>query len=822
MKKAIVLVFLFVATSFFAQVTGTVTDTEGQALPVVSVYLENSITGTSTNENGAYELVLKKTGNHTIVFQFLGFKTLKKKVVITSFPFKLDAQLAEVKILLDEVTINSKENPANKIIRNVIANKKKNSEKIKAFTADFYSRGLYKIKNAPKKILGQELGDLGGGLDSTRSGIIYLSETISKISRQKPNNFKEHIIASKVSGSDNGVSFNRAEEVNFNLYNNTIELGNDIISPLSNYAFGYYTFKLVGTFYDKNGKLINKIKILPKRKNDRVFNGFVYIVEDDWAIYGSDISVTGAQVNLPMVDVLHLKQSYNHAIKNDAWVVISQTIDFKIGLFGFHVNGRFSATYSNYNFTPDFDESTFGKEILSFEKEATKKEKTYWNTLRPVPLTTEEVSDYVVKDSIKVVRKSKEYLDSIDTKRNKFSLLAPLTGYTYRNSHQKWLITLDAPLKNLNFNTVQGWNSAVGITYFKRLNDTGKWMRAKANFSYGFSDKKFRPKAHVTYKWDNLSRPILQVSAGVTTPQFNAKKPISSFWNSISSTFFERNYMKIYEKTFANISFSKELFNGFRMNSSLEFANRKPLVNTTNYSSINVKEVMYTSNNPQDPTAFLPSFNAHKIWTFQVGANIRFGQKYLSYPDRKSNVSSPAYPSVYIGYKKLFGADDSQKNSDVLYTQLNQNISLGSFGSFKYKAKGGVFLEQKDISFIDYAHFNGNKLAISPTSGTLNNFNLLDYYAYSTNDKYTEIHAEHNFKGFILNKIPLLNRLNFHVVAGAKGLFTGDRKPYTEASIGLDNIGWGKWRFLRIDYVISKGGINQKQHGFVFGLSLFN
>lgn len=822
MKKIPALVFLFIATSFFAQVTGIVTDTEGERLPVVSVYLENSITGTTTNENGTYELALKKTGNHTIVFQFLGFKTLKKKVVITSFPFKLDAQLAEVKILLDEVMINSKENPANAIIRNVIANKKKNSTKIQAFTADFYSRGLYKIKNAPKKILGQDLGDLGGGLDSTRSGIVYLSETISKISHQKPDNFKEHIIASKVSGSDNGVSFNRAEEVNFNLYNNTIELGNDIISPLSNYAFGYYTFKLVGAFYTENGKLINKINILPKRKNDRVFNGFVYIVEGDWAIYGSDISVTGAQVNLPMVDVLHLKQSYNYATKNDAWVIISQTIDFKIGLFGFHVNGRFSAAYSNYNFNPSFNENTFGKEILSFAKEATKKDSTYWNTLRPVPLTTEEVSDYIVKDSIKVVRKSKKYLDSIDTKRNKFSLLAPLTGYTYRNSYQKWSINVASPLGNLNFNTVQGWNSTVGVTYFKRLNDTGKWMRAGADFAYGFSDKKFRPKAHITYKWDNLSRPILRISAGVTTPQFNAKNPISSFWNSISSIYFERNYMKIYEKTFANVSFSKELFNGFRMNSSLEFANRKPLVNTTNYRSRDVKEVSYTSNDPQDPTNFLPSFTAHKIWTFQVGASIRFGQKYLSYPDRKSNVNNSAYPSVYIGYKKLFGANDSQKNSDVLFTQLNQHSTLGNLGDFTYRVKGGFFLKKKNVSFIDYAHFNGNKLAISPAVGTLNNFNLLDYYAYSTNDKYTEIHTEHNFKGFILNKIPLLNRLNFHVVAGAKGLFTSDRKPYTEASIGVDNIGWGKWRFLRVDYVISKGGINQKQSGFVFGLSLFN
>jgi hypothetical protein len=122
---------------------------------------------------------------------------------------------------------------------------------------------------------------------------------------------------------------------------------------------------------------------------------------------------------------------------------------------------------------------------------------------------------------------------------------------------------------------------------------------------------------------------------------------------------------------------------------------------------------------------------------------------------------------------------------------------------------------------MDYAHFNGNKLSISPNSGTTNHFNLLDYYAYSTNSRFAEFHGEHNFKGFLLGKIPLINRLNFHVVAGAKGLFTGDRKPYTEASIGIDNIGFGKWRFLRVDYVISKGGINQKQKGFVFSLSLF-
>ncbi|NVK52903.1 MAG: carboxypeptidase-like regulatory domain-containing protein [Flavobacteriaceae bacterium] len=822
MKKIALAYCLFLASFLNAQIKGQITSTKKEALSFVSVYLDGTVTGTTSNDEGYYELPLKKVGKYTVVFQFLGFKTLKKKIEIRDFPFKLNVQLKEETVTLDEVTIDSKENIAHKIIRNVIANKDKNEAKVLQYTADFYSRGLYKIKNAPKQILGQKLGDFGGGLDSTRSGIIYLSETFSKISHQKPNKFKEHIVASKVSGSDNGVSFNRAEDANFNFYKNTIEIGNEIISPIANYAFGYYSYKLVGSFYEKNGQQINKIQVIPKRKNDRVFSGFLYIVEDDWALYGADISVTGAQVNLPMVDRLRFKQSFNKANETRAWVLISQTIDFKIGMFGIKINGRFSSAFTNYNFNPNFTKNTFGKEILSFENNATKKDTTYWNKLRPIPLTTEEVKDYVVKDSIKIVRKSKKYLDSIDAKNNKLSWTFPLSGYTYRNSYKKWSLNFDSPIEHLSFNTVQGWNSSLGFSYFKTLNETGKWMNFSTNFNYGFSDKQLRPTFSFAYKWDNITRPILRISGGKTTRQFNNQNPISKLYNTISSIFYEQNYLKIYEKTFVNVGFSKELANGFWFNSSLEYADRRPLINTTNYSARNIENREYTANDPQDPANFSPSFNQHQIWTLNVGTTIHFGTKYLSYPDRKFTVYNNNYPSLYVGYRKTFGSNNSQNHSDLFYTRIGQRFSLGNLGNSKYRIKAGYFLNKKDIPFMDYAHFNGNKFAFPSPNGTMNSFNLLDYYSHSTNDKYAEFHGEHNFKGFLLSKIPLINKLNFHVVAGAKGLFTGDRKPYTEASIGIDNIGWSKWRFLRIDYVISKGGIYQKQNGFVFTLGLFN
>ena len=102
------------------------------------------------------------------------------------------------KVVLDEISISTGENPANKIIRKAIDNKNNNTDKFKEYTSNFYSRGLFKVKNAPEKILGRSLGDLGGGLDSTRTGIIYLSETVSEITFKKTQkNLKKRFLLQK-------------------------------------------------------------------------------------------------------------------------------------------------------------------------------------------------------------------------------------------------------------------------------------------------------------------------------------------------------------------------------------------------------------------------------------------------------------------------------------------------------------------------------------------------------------------------------------------------------------------------------------------------
>jgi len=146
---------------------------------------------------------------------------------------------------------------------------------------------------------------------------------------------------------------------------------------------------------------------------------------------------------------------------------------------------------------------------------------------------------------------------------------------------------------------------------------------------------------------------------------------------------------------------------------------------------------------------------------------------------------------------------------------------MGSFGSTLYNLKAGTFLDGDAISFADYHHFNGNQTRVGTSANYTNVFNLLPYYALSTNKSYFEGHFEHDFKGFILGKVPLLNKLNYNLIIGAHYLSTEENKPYTEFSVGMDNVGFGKFRFLRVDYLHSFHGGND-WGAFVFGLKFLD
>src|SRR5690606_9684322 len=118
---------------------------------------------------------------------------------------------------------------------------------------------------APKRFLGVDIDQIGReiGLDSNRTGIVYLSESESRIMVEPPGNFREEMISSKFSGNNRAFSFNRAADLKLNFYENIQPIIDGLsprpfVSPIADNALGYYRYRLLGTT-EENDLTIHKI-----------------------------------------------------------------------------------------------------------------------------------------------------------------------------------------------------------------------------------------------------------------------------------------------------------------------------------------------------------------------------------------------------------------------------------------------------------------------------------------------------------------------------------------------------------------------------------
>ncbi len=803
-----------------AQVTGAITDPKGDPLPFASVYVKGTSIGTTSNIDGEYRLELNP-GSYDLVFQFVGFKQRVEKITVGNKTLQLDVVLEEQPIELGEVVVRADaEDPAYAVIRKAMERRKYYRDQVDAYACDVYVKGNIKFLNAPEKFLGRDLGDLAGTLDSNRQGIIYLSESQSKLYFKEPNLYKEEMISSKVSGNDNGFGFNRASDMDFNLYENTADFNRQIVSPIASNAFSYYKYKLIGTYFDEDGRLINKIEIIPKRNEDPVYRGMIYIAEDLWNIRSADLLLLQGNINQPGLDSLYIKQVYVPVKEPDVWRIFSQAITFRAGLFGFRLGGTFTGIYSNYNLEPNFKPNFFGNEIFKVEEGANDKSLAFWDTIRPIPLTQEETIDYVRKDSLQEIRRSKPFLDSLDNKNNQFKVADIFFGYNYNNSYERRYFNINSPVTTIQFNTVQGWNADLNIGYRREFDENNiRWWSARGSVNYGFSDKRLRGTLGINYRFEQKHQTSLSVSGGIDAVQFNPNNPISKTLNTLYSLIGKQNYMKLYDKAFGRVNFQRELVNGVFLSTGLEYAQRSPLQNTTDFSWNKKAERSYEPNDPLG-NEFAPSFEQSEALTFTANLRLRYKQKYVTYPDRKFNYGSKL-PDLWIQYRKGIRSFGSDVNYDLLAVRLSENyISLGVFGAMEFNLEAGKFMNDNSLQFMDYRHFLGNQTVFGSPARYSSSFFLLPYYEYSTDDSYVQAHFQHNFDGWILGRIPLIRKLGWSEIFKAGFLYTPENEEYLELGFGLNNIGFGVFRIFRFDTVWSRNASGKWDWGYMIGINM--
>ncbi len=119
---------------------GRVTDAEtGEGLPFVSISFPNSTFGTTTNFEGNYSFKAIPTGD-SIVATYVGYNS-KAKVITKAAVQTINFQLQANTLKLAEVLVRPTENPAFKIMRQVVAHKAANNkDKLSAYQYETYNK----------------------------------------------------------------------------------------------------------------------------------------------------------------------------------------------------------------------------------------------------------------------------------------------------------------------------------------------------------------------------------------------------------------------------------------------------------------------------------------------------------------------------------------------------------------------------------------------------------------------------------------------------------------------------------------------------------
>jgi hypothetical protein len=851
-----------------AGVRGTIAASDEPTLAFATIYVKQLGTGTTANENGAYEIQLDP-GRYELVFQHVSHETQVKIIDVTDAFLELNIVLKPQAVLLSEVVVGgNQEDPAYTIMRKAISKASYHRQQLDSYSARVYIKGAGKLIDYPwlaKSTLKKN------GIEKDR---VYLSESISEVQYTRPNKFKEKVISIRSDGKDNNTSPNGYIFGSF--YEPEIA---ETISPLSPKAFSYYKFEYQGTFKDRD-YTVSKIKVTPRSKGDNVVDGMIYIVEDWWAIHSVDIKTTKLGINAT------IKAVYA-PIEDKAWLPVSHRFKVDGKVFGFEFEYNYFATVSGYKIklnpklvVPEMDvidekiEKDHAKEIqkknaeltkrakksqdqskqlqerLAAGKEITRKElktiikdyekqdrksskepeilsetefkidsgaykkdSTYWSSIRPIPLTKEEVKGYEKTDSMSLILKKKEAGDTLKQSKHKgFQVYDILLGDNYKiSTHSNFKI--HTPIGG--FNTVDGYNINYRLTFGTILQDTSKTrFTVSPMLRYAFQREQFSGTLNAVFRTKKYR---LKIEGGRYIRQFNANEPILPIVNTLTTLLLEQNLMKIYEREFIDLSYNRKISKFITVHTSWSFMKRYERFNTAFYKWVDRKSIEgYTPNAPENDELASTSFPAHEAFTGFINITARPWLKFRIRNGEKHEIgnSSPTFSFQYTkGFNNLFSSD---VNFDLAELRVRHQFDVGVRGRLGFSLSGGAFLNTRRMYFMDYKHFMGNRTPLI-TADPVGSFRLLDYYKYSTNENYFSANVHYHFRKFLVTRFPLVRLSGIRENVFVNYLATPTSKNYTEIGYSIDGI----LRIFRVEAAASFQDGQFQDYGFRIGIASY-
>ena len=788
---SLVLFSNYEAKAQLTKMMGTVVDAlTKEPIPFVNVFFMGSSIGTISDFNGEFSLETMNAGD-SITASAIGYNSQTKIIYKNQFQ-TIKFELSPNSYGLSEVVIHAGENPAEILLRKVIAAKEQNNQK----NFDFYQYEMYnKIqfdannlteKFKSKKIL-RPFNFIFNHIDtSTVNGKaflpIFLTETLSDVYyRKTPRAKKEVIKASKVSGFEN-ESFSQIMGDIYqtaNIYDSYIKLfEKNFVSPIANFGLAYYKYYLVDSSFIDN-QWCYQIMFKPRRMQELTFTGNIWIHDTTYAIKKVDMRIVD-EANINFINALDIRQDYQLQ-EGKYWMLVKDYMiaDFNVienskRTLGFY--GHRSTSYDKFVFNREAEKEIYGYPAnIILTDSAILYTDQNWHQFRHDTLTTKEKAIYSMIDSVKSVPVFRTYVDVI---------YAITSGY-----YVDGMFEIGPYYKMLSFNQREGTRFRFGTRTSNKFST--KWM-FDGYLAYGTNDKKFKygggflkinsknPRraygANFKYDTEQLGKSVNAYSEDNFFNSFLNKSAI----NKLSMV---RQYQAFYHH---------EWFSG--LSNSLSFTQRE------------VFPIKGESFSLHEGGA---DFKIPSIRTSEISLNMRFAynEKFLMGEFERVSLGT-TYPIFEANYS--YGIPNLI-NSDYSYHRVQMNLrqwfNIGSLGWSKYVIEAGRIWGKLPYPLLKIQE--GNETYMYDELS----YNLMNYYEF-VSDQYVSINYIHHFDGLFLNHIPLMRKLKWREVAFVKGIMgtlSEDNKtystfpavthtlekPYWEAGLGLENI----FKVLRVDAI---------------------
>jgi hypothetical protein len=793
-----------------SKLRGKVTNDRLEPLSYVTVQIKGEQIGTRTNDKGEYEFQLEE-GEYEIVFSLLGYEKQVLKFVHQKGEPAHNVMLKENSSTLNEVKIvNFKKDRAEEIIRNVINRKEKITNAASNYSVNIYIRATQEnettLKEKKKKKKVSITDSAAQAAYNKLLDQMSMSEVSLQLNSAYPNKIKETRLGVKNRGDIEGLFYLTTTDGDFNLYDNLMKIPAlaqvPMLSPISYSGLVAYQFKTLNIKKLPNANLYT-IHFTPGKLGNALIEGEVQIVDTSWTIVKANY--TFPKFHMPEYDYFEVEQEFE-CIENKSWMPTRQEFSYLTKAGNTKSSGKTIAIYSDYKIDTVFSKKVFSNEVSTTTLEAYEKDTNFWNTIRKEPLSEKEFQFITRKDSIYRATHSKTYLDSIDRIENKITwkkiLFFGITNYNREKERNLYF----APAISI-FRPLMPGGSRFGYSFgYGKVSKAKKRVNISLDGSYGLRNNDLIGDFKIFRLYNPFSQGYYSIDGG---RGFDFIFLGDAFINLLRRSNF-------YRKDYIEVEHGVELFNGLILRNRFEFANRQSIADlklNTAADSLFKESTFFNQ-----PVVFDP-YNA-----FFASITLEYTpfQKYIREPREKIILGSN-FPTIYAKWRKgIPGILGSDINFDYLEFGIKQRLKLGLAGISQYQLFTGDFVNQKDLRYVDFKFISrGNPYLFN---NPLRSFQSLDS-TFPVFRRFYEGHYLHAFNGSLINKIPLVKKLNILEVAGGSFLILPERNlRYIEGFIGLEKIIriWNERFKVGYYFVVSYANKYNNPYQFKIGLDQFN